>query len=462
MGGLSATLEISKNTLLNSQVWIQTASHNIANADNKAYARQKAVTVTNPPYVSQEGYLGMGASIESVVQVRDGFIERRLIDTISKEAQYQTESSHLSSVESAIWDDGEQGLSDVLSSFWDAWEGLNKDSTGASQKIVVTESAKSLASTIKSIYDSMVESAQSTEKEVTNATGDVNSLLSKIADYNSAIVAAEAGGGQPANDLRDKRYQAITELAEFLPVKSTEEANGAVTLTIQDNSIDITLVSGNQAGSLQYDETAHQLTYTDYEASTYNHDSLSGGSIEGLLNVYESTGTSHDMDFVLANPNDSSLTYLDRLNAFAYTLINNVNSTHSLAGGSNVFDASVLGPDFNAGKISVDSSFVPDAARALSVSDLQDQTITELGDTTFSGYLGDIQQRIGIDVKNASSKADTQGALRRQLEEQQQSVSGVSIDEELVSMLQYQQIYQAAAKMIQATSEMLDTVIQMV
>jgi flagellar hook-associated protein 1 FlgK len=85
-----------------------------------------------------------------------------------------------------------------------------------------------------------------------------------------------------------------------------------------------------------------------------------------------------------------------------------------------------------------------------------------LGNATFSGYLSDIQQRIGIDVQNANSKSNFQEALRQQLEAQQQSVSGVSIDEEMVSILQYQQVYQAAAKMIQQTAEMLNTVIEMV
>ena len=39
MAGLNASLEIAKNALLNTQVQIQTTSHNIANAENPNYTR---------------------------------------------------------------------------------------------------------------------------------------------------------------------------------------------------------------------------------------------------------------------------------------------------------------------------------------------------------------------------------------------------------------------------------------
>lgn len=463
MAGLSSVMEIAKNTLLSSQVMLQTASHNIANADNKTYARQKTVMATNPPYQGQEGYIGTGAYVQGIVQERDEFIERRLMSSISQEAQYKTQSTQLSNIESSVWDNGEQGISLALGNFWDAWEGVNSNPTGTSEKTLLTQATQSLASAIQDTYNSMVDSATSTEGEIKDASDQANSLLSDIAKYNSEIVAAEAGGsGQPANDLRDLRYQAMTKLAEIIPIKSAEEANGAVTLTIQNGSDDITLVSGDQAGALQYDDTSHTLSYTDSQQASYSHTSLSGGSIQGLLNVYTSAGTSHDLNFVLANPNDSSLTYLDRLNAFAASLVNNSNSTHSQAGGSNVFDAGVISASFNAGEIKVDSNFTPDAGQALNMADLQNKTMPELNNTEFSGYLANIQQKIGIDQQNASTQSESLGVLRQQIESQQQSVSGVSIDEEMVSILQYQQVYQAAAKIIQQSAEMLNTVIQMV
>jgi len=81
---------------------------------------------------------------------------------------------------------------------------------------------------------------------------------------------------------------------------------------------------------------------------------------------------------------------------------------------------------------------------------------------TFLEYLSRTQEQVGLDQQDALSEADFQAALLEHLQAQQQSVSGVSIDEEMVDLIKFQQIYQAAAKVITHAAEMLDTAIQMV
>ena len=93
MSSLTVALEIAKNTLLNTQVQMGTASHNIANADNKAYARQKALLATNRPIETAAGFLGMGARVDQIIQQRDQFIERSLLGSISKESDYEARSA---------------------------------------------------------------------------------------------------------------------------------------------------------------------------------------------------------------------------------------------------------------------------------------------------------------------------------------------------------------------------------
>ena len=54
---------------------------------------------------------------------------------------------------------------------------------------------------------------------------------------------------------------------------------------------------------------------------------------------------------------------------------------------------------------------------------------------------------------------ETQNQLMKQLEEMRQSVSGVSVDEELSNMIKYQHGYAAAARFITTVNQMLDTII---
>jgi len=52
-----------------------------------------------------------------------------------------------------------------------------------------------------------------------------------------------------------------------------------------------------------------------------------------------------------------------------------------------------------------------------------------------------------------------QEALLNQLETRKDSVSGVSIDEEMTNMIQFQRAYEANAKMISVIDDLLDTVV---
>ena len=392
----------------------------------------------------------------SLIDPLTGLLNRAQLD-------YEARSSRLETAGAQLLDTGDEGISSVLGAFWDAWESLSLNPTGLAEKSLVAQSTKDLASTIRDAAASLTETAQGIETDAKSEVNSVNELLSNIATYNAEIMRSEVGG-ESANDMRDLRYQALTKLAESLPINYQEESDGTLTITLEDYSGDVTLLSHNQAGSLTYDDTNHRVTYSDYQGTAVPtppdsdppaENELSSGRLNGLLTVYKSIGTSHDLTYVLDNPDAADITYVDRLNAFASTLITQVNTAH----GSSVFSGT------DASDIEADATFTInsiDTDQALNIAELQDAKLPVLADSQFSGYLSDFQQRLGLDQQNALSLGSFQETLRLQLEEQQQSVSGVSIDEEMVDLLKFQQVYQAAAKVIEHTSEMLNAVINMV
>lgn len=455
MSSLTISLEVARSTLLNTQVQMGTVSQNIANADNPAYARQKALLATNPALKTAAGYLGMGARVDQIIQQRDQYLERSLMRSIASQSDYEARAESLAAVGAQLLDDGDEGISSALGTFWDAWEALSQNPSGLSERTAVTQATTNLASVIRDASSRLADTAADLELEVRSEVGTVNGLLERISSLNEAIRLTE-GGAQSANDLRDLRYQALTNLAESLPISYQEETNGTLTITIKDASTKITLVSGHEYGELGYDTTEHQLTYTDYQGSTYGDFELSAGRLNGLMTEYRATGTANDLAYVLANPDAPDLTYADRLNAFASMLITEVNDA---------FGAGVFG-GIDATDIELDSGFALDpdldADLALSVAALQENQFDELGSSTFSGYLSSIQQRLGLDEENAAAQGSFYESLRLQLENQQQSVSGVSLDEELVDLLKLQQVYQAAAKIVQYTSAMMETIMEMV
>jgi flagellar hook-associated protein FlgK len=444
MAGLNGTLEIAKKTLLNTQVFIQTTSHNIANADNKAYARQKVVQVTSSPQLTRAGWLGMGASVERILQQRDQYVEQRLLESRSKASLYDAEAAQLRMASGYLADDGESGISRALGSFWNAWDALNQNTGGAAESTLVRQRTGHLAETIRGTYTLLENQVRSIEDSVQDRISRAGSLLTDIAKYNEEISINELRGDQPANDLRDKRYQAIQDLADLIPIKYSEETDGSLTVTILSSSPEIELVRGSSAASLAYDGAGHVMTIDGQPAS-----SLPGGQIQGLLAAMSEIGIPPGS--VPAAPDSPTLSYLDRLHAFASSLVSEVNTAH----GSPVFSGST------AADIQLDGTLVPDGSHALTVADLQHRSGT-VGVDTFDKYLANSQNLIGLGIERAENQQDFHTSLQEQLQTEQQSISGVSIDEEMVDLLKNQQIYQAAAKIVQATSDLLNTVVNMV
>jgi flagellar hook-associated protein 1 len=452
MAGLNGTLEIAKNTLLNTQAHIQTTSHNIANADNKAYARQKVIQVTNTPLFTRAGFLGTGASLEKIVQQRSGYLEQRLMNSQSKESFNEAKVTQLSMASGYLADDGESGLSGALGDFWDAWDALNQNPSGSSEKTLVEESVKNLAGSIQDAYSQLQSQSLDLEDEVQARIDKAQNLLDDIASYNDQITFSEFQENQPANDLRDKRYQALMDLSELIPIKSEEQSNGSVTVTMLSSPpdpADVELVNGKTANTLGYDSSTHEVT-----VGSNSFTSLDGGEIGGLIDSIKTIGIPPGS--IPSDPDDSSLSYIDRLNAFANNLITQVNTLHTSGGvGSNVFSGTT------AADIDIESAFTLDSDQALAISELQDQS-SAIGAETFGGYLAGIQNQIGLDVNGAEDQTGFYSSLNEQLLSEQQSISGVSIDEEMVELLKHQQIYQAAAKLVEHSADMLNAVINMV
>jgi flagellar hook-associated protein 1 len=67
---------------------------------------------------------------------------------------------------------------------------------------------------------------------------------------------------------------------------------------------------------------------------------------------------------------------------------------------------------------------------------------------------------MGVRVQGARTSADISGAVARRAEDARTGVAGVNLDEEAARLIQFQQSYQAAAKVLQVAQTLLDTVLQ--
>lgn len=98
------------------------------------------------------------------------------------------------------------------------------------------------------------------------------------------------------------------------------------------------------------------------------------------------------------------------------------------------------------------------AGNASAMMDLRDAKMFD-GAALTDGYAGLIAQ-IGVRAQGANYAAEVSGSIASNLEKDRTGVSGVNLDEEAAKLLQYQQAYQASAKMIQTAQSVWDTLIQ--
>ncbi len=86
-----------------------------------------------------------------------------------------------------------------------------------------------------------------------------------------------------------------------------------------------------------------------------------------------------------------------------------------------------------------------------------------LGNPTasFGDYYSSMIGKLGLSANETSSNLDTRNALLSQYQSQQDSISGVSLDDEMTNIINYQHAYAASARLITTTSAMLDTLINM-
>jgi flagellar hook-associated protein 1 FlgK len=431
MLGLGLTLNTAAQTLQNSQTSLQVSSNNISNASNTWYAEEVPVQTETPDIETTAGWLGTGASIGQITQMRNQFLEGQLMGANSEYSQYSALASQLQTIQSEDSDNGTTGISQALGSFFNSWDTLSQDPTNSSTQATVEQSAQNLATTIQTTYNSLNQiSTTGLPNQIQDTVNQANTLISQIAQINANIVQAQADSQEsPANGLIDQQYKALDNLSNLIPVSYTQNANGSFTVTTNETSGPVTVVSGSVG--------------TDITTTS----AVTGGQLGGLLQA------------------QTNLTgYMNQLNTFTSELISQVNNLNGAGGGSAVFTGA------NASSIGASTTFLSGQTTAglnsvaTSIGNLQGAQLNFSDGTTntLPGYLSGIQQQIGTDLQTANNNSSYNQSLQTQLQSQQQSFSGVSIDQEMINIINNQQVYEAASKVVETVSTLLSTAIGMV
>jgi len=417
------------------QAAIDTTGQNIANADTPGYSRQRVnlterSQLTIPAlssYTGQGSQFGTGVDITSITRIRDQFLDSQYRAQNTTENGDNTSSTILSQVQAGLAEPSTTGLSHALDQFFTDWSTLGAHPTDAGAQQAVMGDGANVADTLNTLSGQLT----TLESQVTDqyntltdpANGAVANDANQIAQLNTQIAQAQAAGID-ANALEDQRDNVIDDLSQYSSVNVTTQANGMVNVSIgnaaiaaQNGTADSTpLVNG---GSV---DLTDNLTDANLSGA--------GGTLGSLLGLHDATTGTGQID-----------TYMTTLNTVANQLVSTVNGAISSA------DAS--GPSATPFFTTTGTTAATIAVNPSLTANSTTPPYTSVEANAVAGLSGGTAQ-------------STYNAFVTQVGNQRQSVSGVSLDEEMTNLIQFQQAYQASARVMSTINTTIGTLLNMV
>jgi flagellar hook-associated protein 1 len=467
---IGTSMNVGQRAMMNSQSALHTVSHNIANKNTEGYSRQKTETFSNFPNGVGKMRIGTGARAASIQRVNNPYLEKQLAGEKSQLGFLSGQSTALMRLEQVYNEQQVDGLNTSIVKFFNSFRELSTNPENMAKRLAVKESADLLTRDFNRVSEQLSDIRKEANGQIQIHVNEVNSITQEIASLNMQVQKVEIGGGF-ANDERDRRDALLKQLGEVIDIKWAEGTDSTVTISTADNAI---LVVGNDARRLEAVPTAGRENKAegDFDIMYYHHDHaepmiltdrIDGGKLGGLLSV-------RDGDVV---------EFERKVDMMAFEIGNRVNDLHRQ--GYNAYNQQ--GEDFfahveqqrgTANVIKINPTVLGDVGRIVAGMDPNSP-----GDNRVSNMIGDLQYskslldgatsvdefyngmvaELGLRTQKVNSLLESQEGVVRQLENLRESYSGVNIDEEVASMIEWQKQFDASARVIRTADEMLDTVI---
>jgi flagellar hook-associated protein 1 FlgK len=469
MGGLLNTLEIASSSLLASRAGIETAGVNISNVNNPGYARQRVII---EPRRDPTG-AGAGVEVVGVKSLRDSILDEQLVRESSNKAylenfqrtlqigqvllgqQIDRQSATPEADSAARNLGGQMAIASGLSEFYNALQAVSVSPTSIPDRQVLMLKAGQLTDKFNSVEDRFTTLRSDLNLDLTARIKQANQLidLTSRAAMDNAMLSSNGGGL-----AKDTLQMRLEELGAYSSIKNQFNDLNQITVSIND----VVVIQDNQVvGKFEGAEDADG----GLQVSVRNSDSdktaqLNGqGSIQGLVDA---------RDTVLQD-------LRQKINLMATTLIEGVNSVHKLGvslDGSTNLDF-FTGTD--ASTIAVNKDLIADSRKIQLSADTDegDNTVAAnllkwldasqegLGKMTVTQHYNEAVATYGQELANINNRLADQEVISHTLKQQRAGVSGVSLDEEMSSLIQFQRAYQASAKLISTVNELFQTILSM-
>ena len=450
------------------QAGVQTAGRNLANVHTVGYARQRVVLGERGVIDTPHGPQGNGVEVLGTEHIRDQFLDATVTREISHTALLVAQKSAYSRAETGLGETVDRsadtgaitdashstgGISSTLNDFFNGWGELSANPADPGARGALLQKAATLADKFNVADQRLAGLQDNLTAEVTGDVSTVNGLLKQIASLNNEIGASEALAPGSAIDLRDQRQGHLEELAKYMNFSTQPAAGlpGQIAVIAKDTAGgNFAIVEGNAVrGGLTF--TGSGFTSGQPPVAL----SIQGGSLAGNLTA---------RDGVVAGLRTN-------LQDVATQLAAAVNAAYNPGGTrSNFFEMPPAG-----GIIALDPTLSSTTLRtsitgnsganeiALAVGAVSERRFTTAGGDLIDGTAGEFFNRtvtgLGAALTGVNIRLGDQTAVEQMATQQRESVSGVSMDEEMADMMKFQRAYEASARVVRTLDDLLDTIV---
>ncbi|MBM7551434.1 flagellar hook-associated protein FlgK [Thalassobacillus pellis] len=506
-------LEVAKRGLFTQQSALYTTGHNIANANTPGYTRQRVnfeQTAPFPPASRNRpeipGQVGSGVQAGSIERVREEFLDIQFRGEHNKAGYWETKANSMQKMEEIMNEPSENGLSKTMDRFWQSLQDLATNPEDAGARSVVQQRGIAVAKTFNYLSDSLKSIQKDLQNEMDVTTKEVNSLLVQIDALNKQISDVEPHGLLP-NDLYDERDRLIDQLSGLIHVEVSYESSDGQASKMAMGKANITLINGSDRYSLV--KADPQTGESSVKPLTVNYTEVNGAEVFGSVTVgdsgnissFSSQGKLLALKEAFGYTTESGIvngTYpemLSNLDRMATAFARDFNEVHrsgaslndiktgDFIGGTDFFklpagipegevvngyaetidltDAIKKDPgNIAAAEIINGEAHAGNGENALNLADVKDAPLDLLGEnSSVKSFYEAVIGGMAVQAQESNRMADNSVTLEQAVNQRRQSVSAVSLDEEMTNMIKFQHAYNAAARSMTAVDEMLDRII---
>lgn len=422
-------LQTALSGLLAQQEALDVTGHNIANANTEGYSRETVIMrpslpIDIPAISSRTGegaQLGTGVSVETINRIRNTYLDAQYRTQSSALGAAGTQAEELTQAQSAFNEPSTSGLASQISAFWSAWSELANAPTSDGAKQGVVGAGEQLADMFHQVSAQLTTiSTQAGEQyaALTGPSGEVEQDANQIAKLNGQIKLDEEAG-EPPNELLDQRDLLLDKLSNLASLTVVKQPDGTDTVSFGDAAKP--LVEG---GTVNWPQ---ELT----PAAT--------GRLGALLG--------------LTAPGGPLASYQEALNVVAGGIASAVNALHTSTPFFTGTTAATLQVAVTATQVQTSSTEGAGGNDvALAIAALRGGAAEQ----DYAALVG----KVGSDVRGARDEQTNLQSTVTAIGNQRQSVSGVSLDEEMTNLISFQRGYEASARTMTAMDSMLETLIE--